>query len=80
VRDAFPEVADQGFFELLDNVFETGETFTGDLLPFKVQNRRGHPPEERLIDLVYKQIINEVGERLGILVEGRDMTRYIALP
>ncbi|MBM6593168.1 PAS domain-containing protein [Microvirga pudoricolor] len=80
VREAFPEVEGQGFFELLDRVYETGDAFTGIRLPFLVQARRGRPPEQRLINLTYKPITSESSDRLGILVEGRDVTGLIAVP
>lgn len=80
VREAFPEVEGQGFFELLDMVYETGQHFRGNLLPFKVQRRRGLPPEERLIDLAYEPVTDELGRRLGILVKGRDVTTSINAP
>jgi len=77
VREAFPEVEGQGFFELLDMVHETGLSFQGNKLSFKVQKRHGQPPEGMLIDLTYKPVINETGKRLGILVKGRDVTARI---
>jgi len=74
VREALPEVEGQGFFELLDMVYDTGQHFRGKLLPFMVQRRRDRPPEEKLIDLAYEPVIDEAGQRLGILVTGRDVT------
>ena len=41
VRDALPELAGQGFFELLDQVYQTGEPFVGRQLPINLQRRPG---------------------------------------
>jgi hypothetical protein len=41
VREAVPEVDGQGFFELLDNVFATGEPFIGKDVKISLQRRPG---------------------------------------
>ena len=47
VRDALPEIAGQGFYELLDKVYATGESFRGHAVPVTLQRRPGAEPEER---------------------------------
>jgi signal transduction histidine kinase/PAS domain-containing protein len=84
VREAFPELAGQGFYELLDGVYATGEPFTGTALPVQLQPVPGGPVESRRIDLIY-QPLTEPGEAgadgaagaprvTGLLVQGRDVT------
>ena len=73
-RRAVPEVEGQGFFELLDQVFQTGEAFVGSALPARLQRRPDAPVEERSLDLVYQPIRNPEGEVVGIFVEGADVT------
>ncbi|MEX2551961.1 MAG: PAS domain-containing protein, partial [Actinomycetota bacterium] len=70
VRDALPEIAGQGFFELLDRVFETGEVFTGNALKVALQRNPDGPVEERHVDFVYQPIRDGTGEVTGIFVEG----------
>ena len=41
VREAVPEVEGQGFFELLDNVFATGEPFVGKDVKIVLQRTPG---------------------------------------
>ena len=41
VRRALPDVEGQGFFELLDNVFATGEPVSGNALPVMLERVRG---------------------------------------
>jgi signal transduction histidine kinase/ActR/RegA family two-component response regulator len=73
-RQALPEVADQGFFELLDQVYQTGEPFVGHAVPLRVQREANGPLEERFIDFVYQPIRGPKGEIEGIFVEGSDVT------
>jgi PAS domain S-box-containing protein len=73
-RDALPEVAGQGFFELLDRVYRSGEPFVGHALPLRLQREAGGPLEERYIDFVYQPIRDANGAVSGIFVEGSDVT------
>ena len=74
VRDALPEVEGQGFFELLDSVFVTGEAFSGVAMALSLQREPGAPAEERYVDLVYQPLRNEAGEVMGIFAQGTDVT------
>jgi signal transduction histidine kinase/ActR/RegA family two-component response regulator len=73
-REALPEIVGQGFLELLDRVYTTGEPFVGHALPVRLQREPEGPPEERYIDFVYQPIRDESGEVTGIFVEGSDVT------
>jgi PAS domain S-box-containing protein len=74
IRQALPEVEGQGFFELLDRVYSTGETFRGIELPVKLQRVPGAPLEERSVDLVYIPLRDAEGMVTGLLVHGVDQT------
>ena len=41
VSAALPEVAGQGFVELLDQVYSTGEPFIGRAVPVRLKRQRG---------------------------------------
>jgi len=73
-REALPEVVGQGFFELLDRVYSTGEPFVGHALPLRLQLVPGGPMEERYVDFVYQPIRDAGGAVSGIFVEGSDVT------
>jgi signal transduction histidine kinase len=73
-RDALPEVQGQGFFELLDHVYQTGQPFVGHAVPLRVQRDPNAPLEERFIDFVYQPIHDQHGKVSGIFVEGSDVT------
>jgi len=73
-REALPEIVGQGFFELLDRVYTTGEPFVGHALPVRLQREPDGPLEERYIDFVYQPIRDAGGAVSGIFVEGSDVT------
>ncbi|WP_312511095.1 ATP-binding protein [Massilia sp.] len=76
-REALPEVQGQGFFELLDHVYQSGQPFVGHAVPLRVQrdqNDPNAPLEERFIDFVYQPIHDAHGKVSGIFVEGSDVT------
>ncbi|UDL89559.1 PAS domain-containing protein [Mesorhizobium sp. PAMC28654] len=74
VREALPEVTGQGFFELLDQVFTSGEAFVGHALKAELQRTPSAPKEDRFIDLVYQPVRNPGGDIIGIFVQGVDVT------
>jgi two-component sensor histidine kinase len=77
VREAMPELAGQGFFELLDQVYSTGKPFVGHQMPAKVQRQPDGPVEEIFVDFVYQPIIGVDGQVSGISVEGSDVTARV---
>jgi len=73
-REALPEVAGQGFFELLDRVYTSGEPYVGHAVPLRLQREPDGPLEERFVDFVYQPIRDAGGAVSGIFVEGSDVT------
>jgi PAS domain S-box-containing protein len=78
VREALPEVASQGFIEILDNVYSTGEPFTGRALRVGLQRDENSAPEDRYVDLVYQPIRDRKGKITGIFAQGTDVTDRVA--
>jgi PAS domain S-box-containing protein len=73
-REVLPDVEGQGFFELLDTVYATGERFVARQTPLSLKPRPDAAPEERFLDFIYEPVIDAVGEITGIFVEGHDVT------
>lgn len=76
VRKALPDVAGQGFFELLDRVYTTGKPFVGRRLRVAFHRGPDGAVEERFVDFVY-QPIGGSGQVTGIFVEGHDVTESV---
>jgi PAS domain S-box-containing protein len=74
VREVFPELADQEFFELLDGVYRTGERYVADRTPIRLEREDG-TREERVLDFIYEPVTDEAGLVTGIFVEGHDVTQ-----
>jgi PAS domain S-box-containing protein len=72
--DALPELAEQGYLSLLDDVTRSGEPFFADAAPVNFQREPGMPPETRFISFVYQPIKDESGTVTGIFAEGIDVT------
>jgi PAS domain S-box-containing protein len=73
VRDAFPDLADQGFFDLLDRVYASGERFVANGIAVHLKVADGST-EERFLDFIYEPVTDEAGRVTGIFVEGHDVT------
>ncbi len=76
-REALPEVQGQGFFELLDQVYTSGQPFVGRSLRVGLQRQPGSPAEERFVDVVYQPIADREGRVTGIFAEGYDVTERV---
>jgi len=75
VREALPDVAGQGFYELLDQVYQSGATYTAHASRVILQPPGSDVPEERFLDFVYQPIRNHEGVVSGIFVQGHDVTQ-----
>lgn len=79
VAEALPELVQQGFTEILDRVYSTGEAFFGKGLPFEVPGALRSEPWRRYVDFIYQPIRNSAGVVTGIFIEGHDVTeQYVA--
>jgi signal transduction histidine kinase len=75
--EAVPEVASQGFKDLLDAVVRTGEPFVGREMRVQFLNRGDRGPEDRYVDFVYQAITEADGTRSGAYVHGYDVTDHV---
>jgi len=74
--EALPEIAGQGFSEMLNNVYKTGETFTGKETPVML-NRGNDKLEPIFMNFTYQAFANVKGETEGILVFAYDVTEQV---
>jgi PAS domain S-box-containing protein len=74
VAEALPEVVGQNFLSVLDEVWRTGEPFTGQDMPVFLRWSGMAQPELRHVDFVYQPIRDAQGEMTGIFVQGHDVT------
>jgi PAS domain S-box-containing protein len=74
IRQAFPSLAGQGFYELLDQVYATGQLY--ETVGAEVRYRRtpGGPEETRYLTFNYAPLIGDDSRVAGIFCEGYDAT------
>ena len=74
VREALPDLQGQGFYELLDQVFRTGQPYLASAAPIDLAPSPGSGPQRRMLNFVYQPIRDAEGDINGIFVEGYDVT------
>ncbi|MEO5695886.1 MAG: PAS domain-containing protein, partial [Burkholderiaceae bacterium] len=74
VREAIPESTGQGFADLLDTVYSTGEPFVGTEMPFVLSGPADSPVAPRYLNFVYQPVKDAQGQVTGVFVEGSDIT------
>ncbi len=77
VREALPELEGQGFFELIDRVFESGEAFSAAELLVRLDRDRDGVPEEIYVDFVYQPMKDRDGRSFGIMVHAVETTERV---
>ncbi|MDA8443452.1 ATP-binding protein [Paracidovorax valerianellae] len=78
VAQALPDAAAQGYVELLDRVYASGEALTAHAARYVNQVEPGGPVREHYVDFVFQPIRDGVGAVTGIFVEGVDITDRMA--
>ena len=73
---AVPEALEQGFIALLDRVYQTGETFFGQELPFAVAPVEGSPSGPRYYNFTH-QAYRENGQVAGVSIFAFDVTEQV---
>jgi two-component sensor histidine kinase/PAS domain-containing protein len=77
VAEALPELADQGFGDLLDQAYRTGEPVSRWSEKIVLVRSPETGPEERYLDFVYQPILADSGEVTHIFVQGSDVTERV---
>ncbi len=78
VIESVPEVVEQGFVELLDRVFESGEPHIGRGTSVFLARVPNAPPQERLVDFIFQAVRDQNGIITGVFVEGYDVTERVS--
>jgi PAS domain S-box-containing protein len=75
VLEIFPEIINQGFHDLLKQVYETGNPYVANEMP--VIFNRGDKPKKIYVNLLYEALRNEKNEIEGIVAVGTDVTEQV---
>ena len=77
VVEAVPEVIEQGFVDLLDQVYRSGKSHKGSDARVMLAQPGGEEPELHYIDFIYQPIVSDEGAVTGIFVQGHDVTAKV---
>ena len=80
VRESIPKTESQGFLEMLDRAYQSGEAVVAETTPLAwrdgLQSDSQDAPLERYLDFVYQPIRDAKGRVSGIFVSGNDVTDH----
>ena len=77
IRQALPYVEAQGFADLLDEVYATGQPFIGTEMPIWLDQDGDGVAEEALFNFVYQPLFSPGGQVEGICAAGVDVTDLV---
>ncbi|MFL5569977.1 MAG: ATP-binding protein [Gemmatimonadaceae bacterium] len=78
VREAFPDIDGQGYYELMDNVYASGKPFVGKEMLVRNFDRRGNGElEDTYFDIVYQPLTDPHGAVTGIMTHAVDVTLQV---
>lgn len=77
VAEAMPDIAAQGFIEILDRVYQTGVPFRGDAIQLDFVDKVSGATVRRYSNFVYAPIRDAHSNITGIFCEGYDVTSQI---
>jgi hypothetical protein len=76
MREAFPELAGTGHFEIAEGVYATGEPFVAHEVPARWE--RGGWPQVTYTDAILQALRAEDGEINGLAFYALDVTNHVA--
>jgi PAS domain S-box-containing protein len=77
VREALPEIAGQGYFEFLDNVYRTGESYVGNESLVLLRRKGDDTLDRRFVNFVYQALRGPDGTVAGVFALGVDVTEMV---
>lgn len=77
IKEALPEVIDQGFVAILEEVYRSGEPDFGRQEQMFLQMQPDAEPEQVYLEFVYQPIVDVERQVTGIFVQGHDVTEEV---
>lgn len=76
-RELFPEIEQQGYWQILDNVFETGESFLFNELPVDLKRKDDGSLKKHYLNVVIQPLFGADGKAERVLVNVLDVSRLV---
>lgn len=77
--EALPEALDQGYVDLLDEVYRSGEPYIGRKVAYDSGVAQPGAGPLHIVDVVFQPCKDDAGRVNGIFVQGLDLTSQVAL-
>ena len=77
IRDAMPELASQGYFEILDRVYQSGVPYSANEARVQLDRDRDGVAEDVYVNFVYQPLKRAQDEVFGIMVHAVDVTANV---
>ena len=74
LAQALPEIPAQGFVDILDQCYRSGEAYVGTAVPVSLRRNSDAALEERLVNFVFQPLRDASGQVSGIFVQATDVT------
>ena len=74
VAEAMPEIAEQGFVDILDRVFQTGIPYRGNAVALDFTEKKSGATVRRYSNFIYEPVRDAHSNITGIFCEGYDVT------
>lgn len=78
VEDAIPEVVDQGFIDVLDEVYRSGEPYFGRRERVMLDTDTTPISNTRFLNFIFQPVFDAEGVVSGIIIQGYDITEEVA--
>jgi PAS domain S-box-containing protein len=77
IREAFPELAPLGIYDVLDRVRRTGESFVAEEMRVELRPDAGETPLELILNFTYEPLRDEAGAPYAVAVVAIDVTDQV---
>lgn len=77
VAAALPELAEQGFIDILDKVYASGQSFVGNEVVVQFRGDDG-TLQRRIVDFVFQPVRDERQHTTGIFIQATDVTQRVS--
>ncbi|WP_051313213.1 ATP-binding protein [Sporocytophaga myxococcoides] len=77
IREALPELAGQGFYDILDDVYESGKSYSGNEAYVKLDRNNDGQLDEAFVNFIYQPMVDVKGSIYGILVYADEVTEQV---
>jgi PAS domain S-box-containing protein len=77
IREAHPDLQDQGLFEIIEEVLRTSKPFSGKEIPIVIDRHLDGNPVNGFFNIVYQPLFNESDEVEAVLLFAVDVTELV---